>query len=331
MYYKSCQWINRGIEFRTDEIRLCCYGYLQGRETEYQTTLFSDYHGGKIDWDKFFEIKHKLKQMHKEGKYLDSCEGCIYLHENDWSDDDYINHFTFNHWTKCNCNCTYCYTKDNKKAFNQYKEYKIYPIIKDMYKKGIIKHLESSCLCFGGGEPTILDDFDKLIDFFVNNGSKNIRINTSGIKYSKSIEKALKLGAMSIVISTDAGCKDTYERIKQVKCYDKVWDNIRKYIKHQAEDNLVKVKYIIIPGVNDNYEEIDKWFNEVVKNGVKAVSLSVEQDWYNTHQPEFTPEIYEQISYMETKAKQLNLDMEIYCEALSVLKYHQDALTQNNN
>ena len=320
MQYKSCQWVNRGIEFRTDEIRLCCYGYLQGRETEYQTTLFTDYHGGKIDWDAFFKKKDELKQMHKEGKYLDACKDCIYLHEQDWDEENYINHFTFNHWTKCNCNCTYCYTNGDKKAFNKYKEYKIYPIIKDMFKQGIIKKMGESCLCFGGGEPTILDGFDKLIDLFVSNGAKNIRINTSGIKYSKAIEKALKLGVMSIVISTDAGCEQTYEKVKQVKCYKKVWENIRKYNKAAVDKKLVKVKYILIPGFNDNYEEINKWFDEVVKNGVTAVSLSVEQDWYNTHQPEFTPEIYEQIAYMEKRSKELNLDLEIYCEALAVLK-----------
>ena len=96
--------------------------------------------------------------------------------------------------------------------------------------------------------------------------------------------------------------------------------NIRKYAKAQKDNNLLKVKFILYPEVNDNYEEIDKWFDEVIKNGVKAVSLSVEQGWYNTHQPKFTPKIYEQISYMEKRAKELNLDMEIYCEALAVLR-----------
>ena len=66
MQYKSCQWVNRGIEFRTNELRLCCYGYLQGRETEYQTTLLSDYHGGKIDWKAFFEKKMNLNKCIKK-------------------------------------------------------------------------------------------------------------------------------------------------------------------------------------------------------------------------------------------------------------------------
>ncbi len=84
MKYKSCYWVNRGIEFRTDSIRLCCYGYLQGKETEYQTTLVKDYHGEVPDWQKIFEIKNKLKEMHKKGEYLDACKDCIYLFETEW-------------------------------------------------------------------------------------------------------------------------------------------------------------------------------------------------------------------------------------------------------
>ena len=326
MKYKSCQWVNRGIEFRTDELRLCCYGYLQGRETEYQTTIKKNYHGEIFDWNEIFAIKENLKEQHKKGIYLDACKDCIYLQEKDWDEENYINHFTFNHWTKCNCNCTYCYTMDDKKKFNSYKEYHLYPIIKDMFKKGIIKKTEESCIIFGGGEPTILKEFDKLIDLFLEKGCKNIRINSSGIKFSKSIAKGLKLGAISLVISTDSGCKETYEKIKQVKAYNKVWGNIRKYAKAQGENNLLKVKYILYPGVNDNYEEINKWFDEVIKNDVNAVSLSVEQDWYNTHQPNFPTKIYEQISYIEKRAKELNLDLEIYCEALAVLREHKNLI-----
>lgn len=321
MKYKSCQWVTRGIEFRMDAVRLCCYGYLQGKNSEYQTTLIPNYHGQKIDWNKIFEIKEKLKNDHKNNIYMDSCKNCLYLQENDWDEENYINHFTFNHFTKCNCNCIYCYTNTDKKAFNSYKEYKIYPIIKDMFKQGIIKKMEESCIIFGGGEPTILKDFDKMINLFIKKGSKNIRINSSGIKYSKSIENGLKQGVISLVISTDAGSESTYEKIKQVKCYKKVWENIRKYVKAQKNDNLLKVKFILYPGVNDTYEEINGWFEKIIENGVKAVCFSVEQDWYQQalSTNNFPPKIYEQMSYMENRAKELNLDLEIYCEALAVL------------
>lgn len=324
MIYKSCNWVNRGIEFRTDSLRLCCYGYLQGRENEHLTTIKENYHGENFDWQEIFDIKEKMKEMHKKGEYIASCKDCIYLQERDWDEENYINHFTLNHWTKCNCNCIYCYTKDKKKEFNSYKEYPIYPVFKDMFKKGVIKHTDSSCIIFGGGEPTILKDFDKLIDLFIKEGCKNIRINSSGIKYSKSIEKGLKLGVISLVISPDAGCRETYEKIKEVKAYNKVWDNIKKYAKAQCKPGLLKVKFILFPGINDNYEEIDKFFDMVLKSGAKAVSLSVEQHWFNDNAGHFPDKIFEQISYMNNKAEELNLDMEIYCEALAVLREKAD-------
>ena len=56
MQYKSCQWVNRGIEFRTNELRLCCYGYLQGRETEYQTTI--------KEYDDSFALIFKINSFH---------------------------------------------------------------------------------------------------------------------------------------------------------------------------------------------------------------------------------------------------------------------------
>ena len=114
MRYKSCQWVNRCIEFRTDSLRLCCYAYLQGRETEHQTIIKENYHGEFLSPAEIFAIKQKYKNMHKNGEYLDACKDCIYLQEKDWDDDDYINHFTFNHWTKCNCSCSYCYTRDER-------------------------------------------------------------------------------------------------------------------------------------------------------------------------------------------------------------------------
>ena len=180
------------------------------------------------------------------------------------------------------------------------------------------------CLCYLDNAVLIRCSkcFVKTEKILIDHPSYTIDGLDESTRYTReqAIEKALKLGAMSIVVSTDAGSEETYEKVKQVKCYKKVWENIRKYNKAAKEKNLVMVKYILIPGFNDNYEEINKWFDEVVKNDVTAVSLSVEQDWYANHQPEFTPEIYEQIAYMEKRAKELNLALEIYCEALAVLK-----------
>ena len=60
------------------------------------------------------------------------------------------------------------------------------PIVKDMFKKGIIKKTEESCIIFGGGEPTILKEFDKLIDLFLEKGWEGQpRVSSDMKAYSK--------------------------------------------------------------------------------------------------------------------------------------------------
>ncbi len=321
--YVSCDWVNNGLEFRRDSIRTCCYAYLQDL-METDSTIIEDYHGENLDWDSIIEIKNKQIELHKSGKVLPQCEGCIYLYEKEWNDDIFIDHITLNHWSKCNCDCTYCYAADDKIKFNTFKHYDFFPILKDMIERKILRATPRSCIIFGGGEPTILENFDETIMLLLNNGFRNIRINSSGIKYSKSIEEGLKLGAISLVISPDAGTKGTYEKIKQVKTFDKVWENIRKYVVNSNYSDKIKSKYIIIPGINDNTEELDAWFNKVLESGAKSVSASVEQAWYAKTAPYFSEDVYNMIKYIEKKAALLNLELELYIEALSLIKKYEE-------
>ncbi len=324
--YTSCDWVESGLEFRHNSIRTCCFAYLQDKNEPY-STLIENYNGENLDWEKILAHKKLNRALHKEGKFLPPCKECVYLYEKEWDDDFYIDHLTLNHWSKCNCNCSYCYTAEDKQGANTYKHYDILPVLKDMFKRKILRATPRSGVTFGGGEPIILENFDNIIDLFLKHGFHNIRINSSGIKYSKSIEKGLKMGAISLVISPDSGSKQMYEKIKQVPCFDKVWENIRKYSKAQKENTLVKVKYILIPGVNDNIEEIDKWFDLVLLNNAKSVSVSVEQGWYHSTYPNFSRDIYEKINYIKNKAQELNLDTEMYIEAISLL----DKYKENND
>lgn len=315
--YVSCDWVTSGVEFSVHDVNLCCFGYLQGAENHKKTNLIEKYNGEPIDWEKIFARKKEIKELNKKNAPLECCKNCIYMEEQEWSEENFIDHLILNHWTSCNSNCFYCGPNQNQEGK---KNYKLLPIIKDMVKKGILKVTPRSCVTFGGGEPTILDEFEDLLNLFLDQGFTNIRINSSGIKYSKAIEKGLKMGAISLVISPDSGTKETYEKIKRVKCFDKVWENQGKYAKIQSRDNLVKSKYIIIPKINDNKEEIDKWFEKMLKCGIKACAVSVEQHWYFDNFNNFADSIYDSIKYIEEKAKSLNFDIEIYCEAMSILQ-----------
>lgn len=311
--YVSCKWITSGLEFRHDSVRTCCIAYFQGRDA-HKSIILKDYHGEEIDWNDFFIQKNLRKDLQKNNTPLLSCENCIYLEESAWSDENYIDTILFNHFIKCNSNCIYCGTTNDKTHYKESQAYNIYPVLKDMSDKKILRGTPNSLIDFGGGEVSILDEFADIFDLLVANGFENFTINSSGIKYSDVIEKGLKMGVIRLVISPDSGTKETYERIKRVPCFDKVYDNIKRYcfVLNPENTHLVQVKYIIIPGYNDSVEEIDSWLDKSKKVGVKNVILDLEFVYSIRYKEKMSHHIFLLIDYAKYRAKKLNLDLELY-------------------
>ncbi|MCD7780254.1 MAG: radical SAM protein, partial [Candidatus Gastranaerophilales bacterium] len=172
--YVSCKWLESGVCFDNgvygSNVKLCCYMSAPGGGN---SMIFENYYGEKINWDEFFKIKNEYRNIQKSGNTVEGCKGCVFLEENDWLQEDYIDNIIFDHFTKCNCACSYCYTQEDKKRYNTLKTYNIYPIIKDMFDKNIIR--KNGAIGFGGGEPTILPEFDKLISLFLKNNFDDIR------------------------------------------------------------------------------------------------------------------------------------------------------------
>lgn len=323
--YVSCRWITSGLEFRHDSLRTCCIAYFQGKDA-HKSVIIKDYHGEEIDWDDFFKQKELRKNLQKNNTPLLSCENCIFLEESDWSDERYIDTILFNHFIKCNSHCIYCGTTNDKKNYRESQAYNIYPVLKDMSDKNILRGTPNSLIDFGGGEVAILDEFGDIFDLLVSNGFKNFTINSSGIKYSEVIEKGLKMGFIRLVISPDAGTKETYEKIKRVPCFDKVYENIKNYCAVLSPENkhLVQVKYIIIPGYNDSVKEIDSWLIKSKKAGVKNVILDLEFAYYARHKEKMSPHIPMLIEYAKYKAKKLNLSLELYASIKFLKVYEKD-------
>ena len=81
----------------------------------------------------------------------------------------------------------------------------------------------------------------------------------------------------------DAGYKKTWEKIKRVKGFDNVWNNLKKYIKAEKKNPNahVTIKYIIIPGINDNIKEVKEFIKRALKIGCKSIEINVEFFWMN--------------------------------------------------
>lgn len=323
MRYKSCAWLEYGIHFDIDSIKTCCqYSSLGGGDT----VIIKDYHGEAVDWEKIIQYKNEIKEIHRNGGTFHKCEGCIFLVEDEWDTSGFhINMINLDYWTKCNCHCIYCHTHNKKDYYNSKVTYDFLPIAKDMIKKGIL--IPGGHVSFGGGEVTLLKEFEKLLNLFIDFGVHFTRIHSACMDYSRAIEKGLKKGAVDVIVSVDAGSKELHQKIKEVKTYDKVWKHLKKYASKQCRPDLVKTKYIVIPGINDNKEEIIKWLEKSKSSGINYVIQEIESQWFYGIRPNVPEEIYKLFDFTKEKAEEMGLKYELYERAAHMMNERSHTLT----
>ncbi len=308
--YYSCPWIEHGLVFFQYKIANCCIcGHLSGGHT----LLRNNYVGQNIDWDRIFKIKEMYRKFHKKGKIHKNCIGCPFLKEDNWNDGGrYINNLYISHWSNCNSKCIYCFSSVHPEDFDNKKKYAALPIIKDMVEKGYLT--ADADISFGGGEPTLLDEFEDIMNYLLDNYYWGIRVHTSGIIYSPAIARAVNEIRGYVVVSVDAGSKETYLKVKQVPCYDIVRENIRKYALQTNFTGryLVSAKFIIIPGINDTKEEIEKWILANKDAGLYTTVLDIEENWYHEHKDNIPKHIFDLVKYAKKRSNDLHTNFELY-------------------
>lgn len=306
MKYKSCHLIEHGISIDVDSVKACC---LSREFNKGQLLIIPNYKNNIIDWNNLFEIKKQQREYQKK-EVLPACEGCYNLREEDWDEEDYISYINFDHWSQCNSNCIYCGVQANKpKTKNN-----ILGAIKNLIKLGKFKN--NGEITFQGGEPTVLKEFEPLLNLFIKAGSK-VRVHSSGILFSRAIREGLKKGVVTVVISPDAAFKETYKTVKRVDKFSKVWDNIKHYRRNlkPGMQELVKVKYIIIPGINDTFEEITEFINKIKQIDIKSVIVDIEYTYANKNINNISPHVYVLMDYIEHFCEQNNINYDLYDSA----------------
>ncbi len=309
--YKSCHLLEHGIYFYYDSIQVCCF--LTGKlGTPFW--LKKNYSGEKIDWNKVCSQLREIRENNKQGIVDPHCEGCFNLKEDYWDQDEYFSNFYISHWTKCNCNCCYCFTEEDKNFFNTHKEYKMMPILQEMLEKKLLRY--NGYLAYGGGEPACLDEFDDITELFLQNNVRSIVTNTSGIKPVKSILKGITTGRLDVTISVDCSDRETYKKIKQTDAFDKVLETLKLYASAQGENKtLVRSKYIIIPEVNDTEKEVEKWLEQSAELGLKQVCIDLEGKWYIPRKNNVPKYIADLVAFVEKRTKELDLGLFYYSYA----------------
>ena len=139
----------------------------------------------------------------------------------------------------------------------------------------------------------------------------------------------MKRGKVDLIVSVDSGTEEMHARIKEVKTYDRVWGNLTNYAKIQQNRELVKAKYIVIPGVNDTKEEINAWLDKCISCNIGYVIQEIESQWFYSRREHIPQYIYDLFDYTKQKASDMGLIYGEYERAAHMLAERKDHEKQN--
>jgi len=314
MKYKCCDYLMHQIVFDQFDIKPCCESSMNN-----DTIRFADNFDGKnFDINSYISKRNNFIRQFKNGDIPKGCQGCPLIKEQEWDEDDIsLNRIIMANIAKCSCNCIYCvYTHDNpekKHYFNTKENYDIKPLLLSLRNQNMIR--DKFILIIGGGECT---EFEKgLLEwllYFAASMDGYVQILSSGIKYSSAVEKFLEKGHAELVISPDAGTKKTYEKIKQVKAFDRVWNNMKRYSEAVSKSKISRmaIKYIIIPGVNDNLEEVKSFTAKCRETLCRNIHIDIEHYWFKENKQNPPPQSVRDI--MNYFAEQKDFDFNYSAE-----------------
>lgn len=273
-----CDDLNNSLVFFHDRIMSCCSGQIG-------TVYIEGYHGEKIDWDNFRKIKNEAFTLLNENDISKSpCNKCFFLREKKSGDviRPKYNYLSISHWTHCNCGCIYCarmYSSHGKitAAPQKSEYYDFLPILKQLYKEDLLDK-DNLKVCIQGGDISVLEEFEDIIEEFLRNGFEHIDILSNNIVYQPVIKKLLELNKASFITSLDCADRKTYRRLKRVDKFDDTVNNLRKYAENGCGKDIT-VRYIVIERKNDSEKMIEDFMDLVSEIGIGTVDFMIDNKY----------------------------------------------------
>lgn len=243
---KTCKFIERGVRFWTQGI-VCCSAVTDNSPV---IITAEEMKTGHCTPDIVAARRRRLFEA-LNGLNDDPLEGCATCHlveEKIYSEVDFdhlgglgcnpgASSFNIAHFSMCNARCKYClYTIENDFVPPQYNN--IIEFIENYRKIG--KFSNDNNIDYNGGEPTILDNFEEILDYLVDNKIGVISIYSNCIKYSEALNIALQKNAVTLITSLDAGTSASYKEIHGVDAFDKSIETMIRYRKSGTQNLIVK-------------------------------------------------------------------------------------------
>ena len=199
--------------------------------------------------------------------------------EKDWDEIDGLIHFININmfYAPCQCKCIYCgqHTIDKSILDSKLNDKSFEKVI------NAIESMKNQCMIaddvlwqVASGEITIHPLKDRILSLINGNAA---RFLTNGFIFNEKIAANLGKNPRSeINLSIDSGTAKTWYKVKGVNNFNTVIDNLNKYSANSARPGQITLKYIVLPGINDNLADYQGVI-EIMKV-LKAEQLQISRD-----------------------------------------------------
>ena len=272
----SCEDLQSSLYFAPNVLRHCCQRFFVKGQLKGDVEIYKVKDTADIQADKIIKEKKKIIQNLNNGTPT-PCDGCPKLLKKVWENNIKIKKISMEAHSKCNARCSYC-SEMFYGGLNP--NYDVQETFENLKNSNLFS--EKVSIAWGGGEPVLLKNFDKIFLNFME--SKNprfddVRVYSNSIIFNENIYEYLKKKRIILTTSIDAGSQKVFETVRGVKKgFLKIFENLQKY--NTPRSNNIIIKYIITDE-NFSITEINKFIELIKIYNLENCNFEISTDYKN--------------------------------------------------
>ena len=324
----ACDPLVSAVYFAPNQIRTCCKRFHVDGAVKGDAVLLDTKDLGEDPVGEILNAKSRLLQEINSPDFSKShqCHGCPWLkkYEEDISLNLSLSQISFEMHSVCNMRCTYC-SDVYYGGLNP--DYNVDSLLASLKQYLSTLSFSAPTIVFGGGEPVIFKDFKKILDFSVDVEPSQFRIFTNSVVFSQEIKNYIDQDKIYVTTSIDAGCEDTFFKIRGLNAYHRVISNLTKYASCNPKN--VTIKYIFTED-NSGLNEVEGFLAAISEAKLINCSFQISSDFKFDS---LSSEQIKSISAMRSGLLDLNIT-DIYVDdhlAPRLISASTDSATSNVN
>lgn len=281
MSYRGCSLIqasalniNGRMETGDPVISLCCENLPSIPKIGFQGTA-EDTLRAFVGESVLVSVECACSPKDSQRHFTAGCLQCARFREGDYRTDGRIHYVNLSMYpAPCQSRCIYCSVHKEDQSVNNDAARAAYEKLFDMLELaercGILA--PNATWQVSSGEIAIHPYRERIMNLV---RGKRAMFYSNCMKFDEDVAQNLHDNPKSAInLSIDAGTPDTWKKIKGVDNFDKVTENLARYYAQSARPGQITLKYIVLPGINDIYEDYQSLMEIMKVLEVKHLTLS---------------------------------------------------------